>query len=44
MVELYTPLLSWFLLCFIIFFSGEFIISYFNRTKNTQISLNRGLQ
>ena len=44
MVELYTPLLSWFLLCFIIFFSGEFIVSYFNTTKNAQISLNGRLQ
>ncbi len=44
MVELYTPLLSWFLLCFIIFFSGEFIVSHFNTTKNAQISLNGGLQ
>jgi len=44
MVELYTPLLSWFLLCFIIFFSGEFIVSHFNTTKNAQISLNGRLQ
>ncbi len=44
MVELYTPLLSWFLLCFFIFFSGEFIISHFNTTKNAQISLNGRLQ